>query len=521
MRSVAIPEKTSDPVINLALDTLQKTKQALVFVGTKRGAEKVAEDISKKTGKSSAALTELAEQARNVLTKPTKQCERLAECISKGVAFHHAGLHARQKELVEDNFRKGVIGIIACTPTLAMGVDLPAFRVVIRDLKRFGQRGMGFIPVLEYLQMAGRAGRPKFDSTGEAILVANSEGDAADVTERYIHGEPEEIYSKLAVEPVLRTYILSLISSRMVQTRKELLEFFSRTFWAHQFKDMNRLAMTMDKMLELLEEWEFILPSTKKKEDFVSASELDKDVAFRATFLGTRVAELYLDPLTAYQLIVAMNKSVATQTTKPISFVHTICTTLEMRPFLRVGVKEYDKVLAKVAEWDQWLLVSEPSAFDPEHDEYLNSTKTAMMLAEWMEEVDDEYLLETYNVRPGETRAKLDNAEWLLYSMTELANILNHNTLIKELNRVRFRLRYGVKEELLPLLKLEGIGRVRARKLFTAGVKDLGGVRKITLPKLTDILGKAVAISVKRQVGEDVPETAPDKVNRQLSKYDE
>ncbi|HSU72971.1 MAG TPA: helicase-related protein, partial [Candidatus Binatia bacterium] len=339
MRSVPILEKTSDSVVNICLDTLEKKKQALVFVGTKRGAEKAAEEISKKTGKKSELLNTLAEQALDVLSRPTKQCERLALCLKGGVAFHHAGLHARQKELIEENFKNGTIGIIACTPTLAMGVDMPAYRVIIRDLKRYGQRGMGYIPVLEYLQMAGRAGRPKFDNVGEAIALAASETDVEDITERYIKGEPEEIYSKLAVEPVLRTYILSLISSRMVGTRKELLEFFSKTFWAHQFQDLERLAMTMDKMLKLLEDWEFILP-TVKKDDFVGANELSEDVAFKATFIGKRVAELYLDPLTAHELIVAMNKSVATKNNHVVAYLHAICTTLEKRPLLRVGTKE-------------------------------------------------------------------------------------------------------------------------------------------------------------------------------------
>lgn len=503
MGVVTIPKKSSDSVINIVLDTLSKGKQALIFVNTKRRAEKVAEDISKKI-KEEKSL-EISEKLHKVLPKPTKQCTRLAMIAKKGIVFHHAGLHREQKTIIEDNFRLGKIGIIVCTPTLAMGVDLPAYRCIIRDLKRFGHQGMGFIPVLEYLQMAGRAGRPKFDTVGEAICVADTEIEKDDIEDRYIHGEPEEIYSKLAVEPVLRTYILSLIASGFVRTHKDIVEFFSRTFWAHQFKDMDRLQMTIDKMLGLLEDWEFILPT--KKGDFVSASDMAKDISFRTTFLGKRVAELYLDPLTAHEMVVALNKSAATKTMNSISYLHTICTTLEMRPLLRVGVREYDNVISKLAEWDQWLLVNEPNAYDPEYDDYLNSIKTTMMLSEWMDEKDDEYLMETYNVRPGETRAKLQRSEWLLYSMIELANISNHNQIIKEINKVRFRLRHGVKEELLPLLKLAGIGRVRARMMFNSGIKDIGMVRRAPIAKLSSLLGKTVAVKVKKQVGESDSQT--------------
>ncbi len=498
---VKIPEKTSDGVINLCLDTLEKKKQALVFVNAKRSAEKVAEDIGKKIKHSSPALKELSEKLLHALPRPTVQCERLARCVEQGVAFHHAGLHGTQKTLIEDNFRNGTISFIACTPTLAMGVDLPAFRCIIRDLKRYSQRGMGFIPVLEYLQIAGRAGRPKFENVGEAICVASSQFDKDELTVRYINGVPEDIYSKLAVEPVLRTYILSLIASRFVHTRKELMTFFSKTFWAFQFKDLEKLEHIIDRMLAMLEEWEFILPS-KKADDFVSADELEKDVAFNATVLGKRVAELYLDPLTAHELVTALRKAIKAKTTNVIAFIHTLCTTLEMRPLLNVGTKDYAPVQAKLVEWQPELLVDEPSAFEAEYDDYLNAVKTTMMLNAWMEEDDEQALLDQFNVRPGELHVKKDNADWLLYGMKELANILGLNPIIKEINRARTRLKYGAKEELLPLLKLEGIGRIRARTMFKSGIKDLGDVRKASIEKLTDILGKAVALNVKKQTGE-------------------
>jgi len=208
-----IERKTKDETVNLALNTIDIGKQALVFVNTKRSAEKVAEEISKFLKKQNVEKNdELANEILRALSKPTKQCERLSEIIKYGIAFHHAGLTSKQKETIEDNFRIGKVKIICCTPTLAAGVDLPAFRTIIRDVKRFGVRGYTYIPVLEYLQMAGRAGRPKYDTKGESIIVTSTDSEQETVTDKYVNGEPEEILSKLAVEPALRTYILSLIS---------------------------------------------------------------------------------------------------------------------------------------------------------------------------------------------------------------------------------------------------------------------------------------------------------------------
>src|SRR3989338_8590682 len=209
MPTKKISSEAGNGTLDLALDTIELGKQALVFVNTKRSAEKTADDISNKIKTNDEKLKELSEKALKALSRPTKQCERLGRCIKKGIAFHHAGLVAKQRQLIEDSFRNGTIKIICATPSLAMGVDLPAFRAIIKDLKRYGSNGLNYIPVLEYLQMSGRAGRPKFDKFGESICVATSDNDKKKIYERYILGEPEEIYSKLAVEPEIDSPNLS------------------------------------------------------------------------------------------------------------------------------------------------------------------------------------------------------------------------------------------------------------------------------------------------------------------------
>ncbi len=415
--------------------------------------------------------------------------------MEKGIAFHHAGLHHAQKELIEENFKKGTIKIIACTPTLAAGLDLPAYRAIIRDLKRYGHHGLSYIPVLEYLQMSGRAGRPKFDTEGQAICVAGSDGEKNQIYEKYLLGEAEPIQSKLAVEPVLRMYILSLISANFVTTKKSLLEFFEKTFWAHQFEDMEELETKISKILMLLEQWEFIKVND---EEFTPADNLDKDT-LKATFLGKRVAELYLDPLTAYHFMEGIRNSGNRKVTA-FSFLQLISHTLEMRPLLRIKTKEFDQIEEQLMKLTDHLLENEPTLYDPEYDDYLNSIKTSLFFQAWIDEKDEEFILEQYNVRPGEIRAKLEIGDWLLYAIEEISRILQYQPLIKEAIKLRLRLKHGAKEELLPLLKLKEIGRIRARKLYNNNLKDIKKKKKADLSTLSFLLGKGVAEKVKKQV---------------------
>ena len=514
-KTLKISNESNSPVLDIALNTIKIGKQALVFVNTKKSAEKTAEELSKKIKIDNAALKVLADEALGALSKATRQCERLALCLKKGIAFHHAGLVEKQRSLIEENFRKGAIKIICATPTLAYGVNTPAYRAIIKDLKRYTVHGLTWIPVLDYMQMSGRAGRPNYDNEGQSIAIAVTQGEKEKIQQMYLNGSPEEIYSKLAVEPVLRTYVLSLIAADFTTTKKQLFAFFDRTFYAHQFKDLRRLHATITKVIDMLDEWEFIMRSG---DDFSSANELE-DERLKATLMGKRVAELYIDPLTARFIITCM-RNASDKRINAFSFLQMVSHTLEIRPMLRVGAREYDKIQESMIEFGSFLLENEPSMYEPEYDDFLGSVKTALMLSHWAEEYDEEFLLEEYNTRPGELRGKLETADWLLYSTEEICKIMHYLPLVKEIVKLRLRLKYGVKEELLPLVRLENIGRVRARILFRNKIKDVKDIKNANLSTLTQILGDKVALSIKSQLGQEDVQVPENKRKGQISLKD-
>jgi helicase len=526
-KSIVIEQKTGDGSIDIALNTILMGKQAIIFVNTKRSAESIAEKIAQRILKENARvktyaidekkLNELSSEALHVLPHPTRQCIRLAEMVKQGISFHHSGLLPNQRKLIEKYFREGIIKIIVATPTLAAGVDLPAFRVIIRDLKRYGLWGLDFIPVLEYEQQAGRAGRPSYDTFGEAICVVSNAGDKNDIVEKYIRGEPEEIVSKLAVEPIMRTYILSLIASEFVGTLGELEEFFRQTFYAQQYEDDRKLNVIIQKMIEQLEEWNFIKTEGKSHDekhskndpnasmDFVSAFKqlYDKNMRITATLVGKRVSELYIDPYTAHFIIKSLEIA-QSHSVNDFSLIHVICSCLELRPLLRVKNAEFDTMAAYLNANSERILTEIPDMFEEEYYEFLSSMKTTKFFMDWLEEKDEEYLMEHYDIRPGEIGAKKDIADWLLYSGEELAKLWKMHVLIKEIAKLRFRLKYGAREELIPLLQLKNIGRVRARMLFNNRIRDIADVKKIDLTTLSQLLGKQIALDIKKQVGQDL-----------------
>lgn len=504
-----------DGTQKVAINTIKIGKQALVFNNSKSSSEKCAEDLSKliyfegekKPTKKldyepiklnlKAQYEKISNDILSDLSQPTKQCLRLAKCVKKGIAFHHSGLTPNQRKLVEKSFRAGLIKVISSTPTLAAGLDMPAYRVILRSLKRFTGRGLDWINVLEYLQMSGRAGRPGKEDHGESIAISSSSSDYDQIYERFICGKPEAIYSKLAVEPILRTYVLSLLSTGIVNDYEDLIKFFKQTFWAYQFGDVDRLIFTINKVIKQLNEWDFLI---SKEEDFVSANKSESK-SLEVTTLGHRVAQLYIDPLTAHELINSIKELTTKDDFNDLTLLNILTTTMEMKPLLNVKNSEFDLIHTHFEKNKDSLVGELPDIYDEEFQEFLKSFKTSICLNDWIDEIGENRLLTEYNITPGDLKAKNDKSIWLLYCMSELAKLTNHKDMVKHFTKLSTRIKYGVKAELVTLLRMKGIGRIRARTLFNNGIKDLGDLKKVDNAKLSNLIGEKLAKKVKEQLG--------------------
>jgi len=463
----------------LVLDAIRDGGQCMIFVSTRRSTETLARKVStllKKQleEKSLEQLKRIADDLAKGQEETTSMAARLARCIEGGAAFHNAGLTNAQRSLVESQFKKGRIQCIVATPTLSSGINLPARRVVIRDLNRFDVNyGLAPIPRLEVRQMCGRAGRPRYDEYGEAVLAAKEEDDVEELIDEYFRSPPEAIESKLGSEPALRFHTLAAVATEHAKTEEELLEFYGRTFFAH-CEDVNDLRGKIGAVLEFL-----------AKEDFLARS----DGRLRATFFGRRTSDLYIDPLSAVKLRDALEND----RDDPFYHLWAVASTPDMpKLYLRRG--DY--------QWVEDKITQEALSTPVEDYEFLLAeVKTASLFEAWVDERSEDEVTKRFGVGPGDIRRMVDQGEWLLYSMAELGAIFNKKK-VRDLRRLTTRLQYGVREELLELVQLRGIGRVRGRMLHRAGITNLRAIQRADARAMAGILGPALATSLKEQVGE-------------------
>jgi len=238
--SVNFEKLSSNPIINLTLHNIQQGGQVLIFASTRKDsvglAKKIAPEVGSVISKSLKRSLEHISESISSSGEKTRVSRLLAELVKDSVAFHHAGLGSAHRRIIEDSFREGRIKVLTATPTLAFGVNLPARLVIISSYRRYDP-GYGYYPisVLEYKQMVGRAGRPKYDKIGESVLVARTEEEMDYLLTNYVLAQPERIWSKLGVEKVLRTHVLATIASEFAYSEKGVYDFFGKTLYAFQY----------------------------------------------------------------------------------------------------------------------------------------------------------------------------------------------------------------------------------------------------------------------------------------------
>ncbi|WP_435124801.1 DEAD/DEAH box helicase [Halobaculum sp. D14] len=403
------PDDT-DATAALVRDAVDGGGQALAFVRSRREAERLAERLAGE-GLAAAADVEAgaaatADELRGV--DGTDTAARLAAAADGGVAFHHAGLRSAHRAAVEEAFRDRRLAVICATPTLAAGVNVPARRVVVRDQQRYTGSGTEWLPVLEVHQMCGRAGRPGLDPYGEAVLVGDAD-TAAELYDRYVTADPEAVESKLRDRAALRTHTLSLVASGVADSQAELLDALGETFYASRTPNPDLGGVVGDVVAELIDE-ELLAPSR------------DGD-GIEATELGAAISRQYVKPETGTRIVDALRTVAARDpaSVTTLTAFELVCDTPDMQDTY-LGERERADMYQFARRRGDELVTSMADAED--FEAWLESVKTARILAEWVDGASLADLVDAYRIGPGDLESRVERAEWLLGAADALADVV-------------------------------------------------------------------------------------------------
>jgi helicase len=486
INNTGIVDKSNSGIISLAIDSITNDGgQSLVFAETRKRtvslAKKTSEIVSKFLDKSSKLSAhkigvEILKQGDD-----TELNRTLSSTVTKGVGFHHAGLGIKSRQIVESAFRNGIIKILFATPTLAAGVNLPARRVVIASIFRYDYEYGGNIPlsILQYKQLCGRAGRPAYDKYGEAIIIADSRTNPEDLYNHFVLGEPEPIVSQLMNESALRVHVLGVVASRPKILKSELLYFFDETFLSKDHRN-GSISFEIDSLLQYLSDEGLIIM---------------RNELLMATKFGKRISLLYIDPKTGIHFKKNLDYYNSNKIFDGTNFLHWICDSYDFYPKLTLRQNEIE-YFEKMFEKHKL----SSSSYGLSNYDY--TLKNLIILLEWIDESSEANLNEKIGVEPGDLYRMVETAYWLSYCLYEIAKLIGRKDLLAEINKLRLRIRHGIKSELIPLIRLEGIGRIRARSLYKAGITNVTQIDKISESKLGSVpkIGVKLARKLKNQI---------------------
>ncbi len=466
--------------IDLSVQSVKEGGQSLIFAETRTRsrslATKAADVISHLLEKKE--LEELEQISKKLLSnnEHTELVKTLATLVKKGVAFHHAGLNQNCRQTIETEFRKGTIKLLSSTPTLAAGVNLPARRVVISNINRYNANVGANRPIsiLEYKQLCGRAGRPQYDDYGESIIVGN--GNSEDLFDYYINGQPEPIISKIADDKSLRTHVLSVIVTNPGIKKEEILDFFLQTLGGLQSRKTT-IKFAIDISLRFLEN-SFLI--------------IKKGERYAATEFGKKTSMLYIDPLTATYFRDAIENA-SKEKKHTLGFLHLITTCGEFFPKFSLRNKDYE-IASLMIENNSSELLEPISEYD--------CSRSLLALQSWITESSELSLSDGLGIESGDIHRMVETADWLSYCLREISKHLERVDLLDELENLRKRIIYGIREDLLDLVKIKGIGRIRARVLYKHGIRTLDDLTNISMNKLSEIdkIGPVIAANIKSEL---------------------
>ncbi|KAJ3019598.1 hypothetical protein HKX48_001963 [Thoreauomyces humboldtii] len=493
-------KKTKDDpnwLVPLVAPVLQASASVLIFCGSKRYCENTARHLATELPKVILPDDEIMAQRRGVVRElertPGSLDVDLANFIMAGVAFHHAGLITEERDIIEDAYRAGILRVIACTSTLAMGVNLPARRVIFREVTPYGG-----LSARQYQQMRGRAGRKGLDSHGESILMCENRSDMK-TAQALISSTLPPITSCLLTEVKgMKRALLEVIVAGVAVTNADLLKYLQYTLL---YAEHGRLESETHECME--EALRFLVTNR-----FIEAAPTGKHLATR---LGRAAVYSSLSPeeaLTVYEELqragscFALNEELHTvYLVTPVYMDEKLVNwTKYLEHYMAMMGDPRRKNVADLLRIDEQHLMRAHMKHGWAPDFHVESRPVhkrfyiAMILYDLVQEKDFDYILQKYgNISRGDLQSLQTQSGSFAGMVKIFCQQLGWSNLVAIVDKFQERLCFGVTADLVELMQIPEIGGVRARLLYSNGFKDVTALAAATIDEVYQVLRKGAA----------------------------
>ncbi|XP_062431099.1 helicase POLQ-like isoform X2 [Rhea pennata] len=490
-----------DHIIALVTEIIPKYS-CLIFCPTKKNCENVVSMVCKYLNKAHREK-EKQDLIKNLKTIGNGSiCPVLKHTIPFGIAYHHSGLTNDERKSIEEAYSAGVLCLLACTATLAAGVNLPARRVILRA----PYVAREFLKKNQYKQMIGRAGRAGIDTTGESILIVQEKDKQ--LVQDLVNSPLENCYSNLLPEFTkgIQSLLLSLVGLKIAVTLEEIYSFMCHTLLGVQQqllpKEKSLLDIIKEGVENLIENG--LLKGEISEKDHNSQSKLTITQLGKATYKGS-IDLAYCNAL--YRELKKGLEGLVLESNLHLLYLATpYDLNYNCSPDWMIYLRQFNQLSA--AEQRVADIVGVPESYITKKasgqairknvdSAIINRLYLSFVLYTLLKETNVWSVSEKFNMSRGYVQSLLTSAasfaSCVLHFCEELEEFWVYKALLTELTK---QLTYCVKAELIPLMEVAGVLEARAKQLYNAGYKTLAHLANAnpeTLVKMIEHLSRRQA----------------------------
>ncbi|XP_054028734.1 helicase POLQ-like [Dryobates pubescens] len=479
--SSSLERADPDHILALVTEVIPQ-HSCLIFCPTKKNCENVAVLVSKYLSRDFRAhrAREKEQLLRSLRAAGSGSvCPVLKQTIPWGVAYHHSGLTSDERRSIEEAYSAGVLCLLACTATLAAGVNLPARRVILRA----PYVGRDLLKRTQYKQMVGRAGRAGIDCAGESILLLQEKD--RHLVQELVSSPLENCYSNLLQEQAkgLQSLLLSLVGLKIAVTPEEIHSFIRGTLLGVQQQQLLKgksLEEITEEGLESLVK-EGLLQESRSEKEHKSQSPL------RVTPLGRAAYKGSIDLAHCRQLYRDLRRGLEGLLLESSLHLLYLTTPYELAAGCSPDWLIYLQQLSQLSAAEQRLLHSLglPESFIARKASgqvvskavdtaVVNRLYLTLVLYSLLKETNLWSVAEKFSMSRGHVQSLLSSAasfaSCVLHFCEELDEFWVYKALLAELTK---KLTYCVQPELIPLMEVAGVQEARAKQLHRAGYRTL------------------------------------------------
>lgn len=151
---------------------------------------------------------------------------KLVALLQKGVGIHHSKMIPVLREIVELLFARGLIKMLFCTTSVAIGLNLPVKTSIFTDIYKHNGSHVCILEGHEYVQAAGRAGRLGIDTVGNVIHLNNLFGTTElSSYKKMLKGAPQKLNSFFKVSYNLLFNMIEKNDNNVLYAKRSMIQY--------------------------------------------------------------------------------------------------------------------------------------------------------------------------------------------------------------------------------------------------------------------------------------------------------